>query len=216
MLYCPFIINRGMLMKKFVMFLCALLVSGVACADETIVMVRHAEKPEQGLGQLNCQGLNRSMNLPPVLINRYGKADYIFAPNPSELKEDHGTEYSYVRPLATIEPTAIALNKPVNVQYGFKDIQGLEKELLSDKYENSTIFVAWEHHYIEDMAKDMITNAKGDASIVPQWDDKDFDSIYVLRIKHDAQGNLQMTFSHDQQNLKHLSPNCIQMYKMLD
>jgi hypothetical protein len=203
-------------MKKIATLLCALLVSASALADETIVMVRHAEKPEAGLGQLDCQGLNRSMNLPPVLIGKYGRADYIFAPNPSELKDDHGTQYSYVRPLATIEPTAIGLGKPVNVQYGFKDIKGLEKELLSAQYQNSIVFVAWEHHYIEDMVKDMLTQAKQDSSMVPVWDDKDFDSIYVLHIKYDAQGNVQMSFSHDQQNLKHLSNNCIQMYKMLD
>src|ERR1700727_2627529 len=30
-------------------------------AATTIVLVRHAEKPEDGLGQLNCQGLNRAL-----------------------------------------------------------------------------------------------------------------------------------------------------------
>ena len=52
-------------------------------AGETIVMVRHGEKPLQGLGQLTCKGLNRALALPNVLIGRYGKPDFIYAPNPS-------------------------------------------------------------------------------------------------------------------------------------
>ncbi len=33
---------------------------------ETLVFVRHGEKPAQGYGQLNCQGLNRALALPAV------------------------------------------------------------------------------------------------------------------------------------------------------
>ncbi len=52
---------------------------------ETIVFVRHGEKPAAGLGQLDCQGLNRALALPPV-IAAFGKVDAIFAPNPSQQK----------------------------------------------------------------------------------------------------------------------------------
>ena len=34
-----------------------------AHADQTIVFLRHGEKPASGLGQLTCQGLNRSLAL---------------------------------------------------------------------------------------------------------------------------------------------------------
>ena len=40
---------------------------GIDGAAETIVFVRHGEKPEAGLGQLNCQGLNRALALPSVI-----------------------------------------------------------------------------------------------------------------------------------------------------
>jgi hypothetical protein len=33
-------------------------------AQETIVALRHAEKPAGGLGQLTCQGLSRALALP--------------------------------------------------------------------------------------------------------------------------------------------------------
>src|SRR5271156_394646 len=89
---------------------------------ETIVLVRHGEKPPQGLGQLTCKGLNRALALPDVLIKRYGKPDFIYAPNPSiQVTDRSNTSYSYVRPLVTIEPTAIRLAMPVNAQIGFNE-----------------------------------------------------------------------------------------------
>ena len=41
--------------------------AGPAFAAETIIFLRHGEKPEEGLGQLNCRGLNRALALPPVV-----------------------------------------------------------------------------------------------------------------------------------------------------
>jgi hypothetical protein len=54
-----------------------------ARAQETIVFMRHAEKPPEGLGQLTCQGLNRAIALTDVLTAKFGKPDFIYAPNPS-------------------------------------------------------------------------------------------------------------------------------------
>jgi len=45
-------------------------------------------------------------------VGKYGKADVIFAPDPAKQKNDSGTKYDYVRPLATIEPTAIYFGLP--------------------------------------------------------------------------------------------------------
>jgi len=47
---------------------------------------------------------------------------FIFAPNPAETV---GENICYIRPLATIEPTAIVCGLPVNTQFGYRDIQGL-------------------------------------------------------------------------------------------
>jgi hypothetical protein len=85
---------------------------------ETIVLVRHGEKPAAGLGQLTGKGLNRALALPSLLVGRYGKPDFIYAPNPSvqlyDNREHSGPLYSYVRPLATIESTAIRLGLPMS------------------------------------------------------------------------------------------------------
>ena len=51
--------------------------------EETLVCFRHGEKPRGGLGQLTCRGLNRALALPEVLLPRYGRPQFVFAPNPA-------------------------------------------------------------------------------------------------------------------------------------
>ena len=58
-----------------------------------------------------------------------------------------------VRPLATIEPAAIEYGLPVNTHFGFRDITGLQQELTKPIYESATIFVAWEHIYLDDFVR---------------------------------------------------------------
>ncbi len=112
--------------------LCLLLSIHCAHAQETIVAIRHAEKPPASLGQLTCKGLNRALALPKVLIPRYWKPDRIYAPDPgTRIGRLGNLDYSYVRPLMTIEPTAIQLGMPVNALIGFKNVGQLRKELVT-------------------------------------------------------------------------------------
>jgi hypothetical protein len=46
---------------------CLLLSMSCVHAEETILAIRHAEKPPTSLGQLTCKGLNRALALPKVL-----------------------------------------------------------------------------------------------------------------------------------------------------
>ncbi|MGC0151616.1 hypothetical protein ACPRNU_04065 [Chromobacterium vaccinii] len=158
-----------------------LLSAHAVAATETIVMIRHGEKPAQGLGQITCQGLNRALALPQVLTSAFGTPDAIFAPDPSTQVSDPGGNFYYVRPLATIEPTAISLGMPVNTGYGFTQTTDLASKLLSSDYADSTVFVAWEHKKIVTLAKQIFSDLKQSASI-PSWSDSDYDSIYVITI----------------------------------
>lgn len=122
-------------------------------AVERIVLIRHGEKPEAGLGQLNCEGLNRALASPPVIEKLFGKPDAIFAPDPAAVKSDRGRAYDYVRPLATIEPAAIAYGLPIRAGIGFTDIGRLQAALERPALRNGVVAVAWEHHYIEKLAR---------------------------------------------------------------
>jgi hypothetical protein len=162
---------------------CLLAGQPAAAADtQTIVMLRHGEKPAGGLGQLTCQGLNRALALPAVLVKAFGGAMAVFAPDPAVQKEDEGKLYDYVRPLATIEPTAIALGLPVHTKYGVTDIAGLRKALETPAYRKGVVFVAWEHREIEHLARMLMSAHGADQTSVPKWAYDDFDSIYVVRL----------------------------------
>lgn len=179
----------------------------VANAYETIVFIRHGEKPPQGLGQLNCQGLNRALALPAVLTQKFGRPTYIFAPDPSQQKPDRGVKYDYIRPLATIEPTAIELGLPVNTQYGSLEIDKLQRTLLSPQLANATVFVAWEHVQAELAAKHLLAAAGANPAVVPWWDSNDFNSMYVVHLRR-TNGHLSADFARESEGLDHLSPIC--------
>jgi hypothetical protein len=149
---------------------------------ETIVMVRHGEKPAAGLGQLNCQGLNRALALPVVLEKQFGKPAAIFAPNPSEQKSDDGKMYDYIRPLATIEPAAIAWGMPVNAGIGQSKTDELNKAITAPKYRDAYVLVGWEHTMATRAASALMKQFGGDPATVPDWKGNDFDSIYIVRI----------------------------------
>ncbi len=153
---------------------------------ETIVIIRHGEKPAAGLGQLSCQGLNRALALPSVLRKAFGTPAAIFAPNPSEQKADNGTLYDYVRPLATIEPTAIAFGLPVHSGIGQARIEDLRRQLNAPAWHDATVLVAWEHTMGADLARALMKQHGGDPNQVPEWKGGDFDSIYTVRIKRGA------------------------------
>jgi hypothetical protein len=178
-----------------------------ATSTETIVFFRHGEKPEKEFGQLSCQGLNRALALPQVLISKFGKPDYLFAPAPNRRTTAAGEEYNYVRPLATIEPTAIRLGLPVNTDYSFTDIDGLRFELTKNKYENARIFVSWEHGELERVVKQIVGQFNGDGGAVPKWDSKDYDGIYVVQITTNGSAR-SVLFSQDHEKLDNLSADC--------
>jgi len=187
-------------------FSVAVLLGSIVRADTTVVILRHGEKPSAGLGQLTCRGLNRSLALAPVLLGRYGMPTAIYAVNPSSEKFDNGVAYAYVRPLATIEPLAIHASLPVNIQWGMTEIEPLAAQLLSKS--DGTYVVAWEHHWGEALAKKMLSSAGGKSGDVPNWNDADFDSLFVIRMTHDDQGKSIANFSHEQQDLNGLPIQC--------
>ncbi|PWB30089.1 histidine phosphatase family protein [Pseudomonas sp. SDI] len=165
-----------------------------ADGTQTLVFLRHAEKPGEGLGQLNCQGLNRAIDLANLLPQKFGKADYVFAANPSRHVEEGSQDdaYSYIRPLMTISPSAIKLGLPVNIDFAANDTADLANELLQDKYRNATVYTAWSHGYLPELINTVAGKALGEKRVITDdWDGQDFDSLYVLTLTwHDGKASL--------------------------
>jgi len=174
---------------------------------ETIVMVRHGEKPALGLGQLDCQGLNRALALPAVIARQFGKPDAIFAPDPAQTKDDHGQPYDYVRPLATIEPTAIAYGMPIDASIGVADLDALKQKLTAPGYRGALLLVAWEHSDIVKLARALIGDHGGEPATVPEWKGHDFDSIYIVKISHSG-AKVTATFEQGHEGLDGQATNC--------
>ena len=181
------------------------LAAPAARGQETLVFFRHGEKPAEEIGQLDCRGLNRALALPGVLA-RYGRPDAIFAPDPGDPiggDDDHPGP-NYFRPLTTILPTAIRLGMPIDIRFGYDDIDSLERELLSPKYRNALVFVAWEHKQLDKLVRAIVADKGGDADAVPRWPGDDFDSIFVVRLGPGGGAG----FSHEQEGITGLSDSC--------
>lgn len=176
-------------------------------SHQTLILIRHGEKPAEGLGQLDCQGLNRALALPGVLLGKFGKPDFLFAPDPAQQNVDHGQRYSYIRPLATIEPAAIRFGMPVATPFGFMDIDKLRLLLDQPVYRNARVVIAWEHTMAERFAKNLIQSYGGDPSEVPRWQSDDFDSIYIVEIDRTPE-KTTTHFAVDHEGLNKLSSVC--------
>ena len=197
---------RTTLMKSLVLAMVVTAGATSAQAEETIVFFRHGEKPSGGLGQLTCQGLNRALALPSVLLGKFGTPDYLYAPNPAVKISDSAGSFYYVRPLATIEPVAIRAGRSVNSNYGYNDVTGLRNILVRSSKANATIFVSWEHAYLVKVVQS-IMNAYGGGATVPAWTTGDYDSLYIVRINY-ANGSIDAQFELDREGLNGLPTAC--------
>ncbi len=176
---------------------------------QTIVIIRHAEKPKAGLGQLTCQGLNRSLRLPKYFRENFPKPQFIYAPSPGvKALEKYGDHqyYNYVRPLATIEPTAISLTMPVNTEIGYNQPDRLIDSLLAKRNHNTVTYVAWEHEYIETITHKLLKRFNN--TMTPSaWLNSDYNRVLVFEIDWSKPAP-KLTLQITSQNINNLSEQC--------
>jgi hypothetical protein len=134
--------------------------------DQKIVLMRHAEKPQDG-DNLSCQGLNRSLALPKVLNEIIGIPDHIYIPS---IKNDQSTKH--VRMLQTITPFAVQYNLKINSEYNEDEIKKVLKEI---KNKQGTILIVWSHTELPDFAKEIGIKKS------MKWEKNDFDSLWVIQ-----------------------------------
>jgi len=155
--------------------------------------------------QHHPQGFNRALALATVLPEKFGRPDYLFAPDPHQKVSDKGRLFNYVRPLATIEPLAVKLGMPVNTPFGFRDTVELNDELTNDKYAGAMIFVAWEHVMAEKAAQDLLKAYGADIKQVPTWAGPDYDSLYIIKITRTPDHAPTAAFTIDHEGLDNQS-----------
>lgn len=182
-------------MKKinlvFLLFLMAFSLSNCSSNAQNktlkLVFIRHAERPEDG-ENLNCQGINRSLQLPAVLYNKFGIPQNIYVP-----ALNMGKKTKRARMLQTITPFVAKYNVSVNSAFEEEDYKGIGNALLN---ENGTVFIVWEHNNIAPILQYLgITSPL-------KWKDKDFDSIWIVTFHHK-----QAVLTKDTENL-HPAAGC--------
>jgi hypothetical protein len=142
--------------------------------DLNVVIIRHGEKPEKG-DNLSCQGFNRALELANMLHQKIGMPSEIIVP---ALDSDEVTKHS--RMFQTISPFAIKYNLAINSKYSSKNNEKIAKHVLK---QTGTVLMVWDHSSIQDLAE------KLGATHATQWDDDDFDSIWLITF---ADGEAQL------------------------
>jgi hypothetical protein len=136
-----------------------------------VVIIRHGEKPKDG-DNLSCQGQNRALQLPAVLHQKFNVPDYIYVP---ALKGDESTKHS--RMFQTISPFAIKYNVTINSKYNSNENEKIARSVLK---KSGVVLMVWDHSAIQSLASTLGIHS------APQWDDADFDSIWVISFDNGA------------------------------
>ena len=131
-----------------------------------VVLIRHAEKPKKG-GNLNCQGLNRSWELPRMLHSRFGLPAAIFVP-----AMDPGDSTKHARMFQTVVPFAAKYNLVITSRFHEDDTTELAVAVREKK---GTVLIVWEHSRIPAIARSLGVLEAG-----LKWPDGDFDSIWIV------------------------------------
>lgn len=181
---------------KRILFLCALLAliiplvmfadaplvgKNAALKNAVILIIRHAEKPDDGNG-LSPEGDARAQ----AYVNYFKnftmdgqplKLDYLFAA--ADSKESR-------RPRLTIEPASHALHLPIDTRFKNKNFQELADEIESRPHGHA-ILIAWHHEKIPSLLRALGIDP---AQVIPKakWPEAEFG--WLIQLRYDENGRL--------------------------
>lgn len=142
---------------------------------KTILLIRHAEKPESGI-DLAPAGFERAKRLPELFSGADAAAPHNL-PRPDFLFATRLSKNSN-RPVETITPLSEALGLPISHEVADKDFATLAKDLLSGKYTGKVVLVAWHHGSIPGFAR-----ALGAVPPYDPWPETQFDHVWRIDYK---------------------------------
>jgi hypothetical protein len=149
--------------------------------DATVLIIRHAEKPENGF-ELSPAGQQRAIAYANyfksfTMDSRAMRPDYLFA------TADSGSSH---RPRLTLEPLAKALGRKIDCRFKNKDFAALAREIRSTDH-GKCILIAWHHGEIPELVQALGGDA---ATLLPggKWPPQDFN--WLLELSYDHEGRL--------------------------
>jgi hypothetical protein len=150
-------------------------------SDATILIIRHAEKPESGMG-LSPQGEARAEAYVRYFQNFRVKSellrlDYLVAADDSEHSQ---------RSRLTLEPLARALGLKPDLRFQARRSQELVRELRATPH-GKAILICWHHKGIPELLKGLGAEP---ARLLPggEWPNQQFG--WVLQLRYDRNGQL--------------------------
>jgi len=134
----------------------------------TILIIRHAEKLDNGESDLSPAGFDRAGLLP--------KAFYPGGslPTPQVIFAAAQSAHSN-RSVQTITPLAQALHLSIDDRFSDNDYKALAAELLSGKYAGKVVLIAWHHGNIPQLAA-----ALGATPPYNPWPAEQYDRIWRI------------------------------------
>lgn len=152
-----------------------------ALKNAVILIIRHAEKPEDGHG-LSADGVARA----DAYVNYF--KNYQVNGQPLKLTSLFATADSKQshRPRLTLEPTSKALGLTINSQFKDKNYQDLVNELQS-KSHGEGILIAWHHQKIPALLQSLGVDPK---QVIPRakWPENVYG--WLIQLRYDENGRL--------------------------
>lgn len=132
-----------------------------------VIIIRHGEKPpDKDAYNLSCRGMNRALQLPNVLHQKFGKPDYVYIPSLT-----CGTFTDHARMFQTVTPFAVKYDLTINSKFGEKAYKKVADDVMQKE---GTVLLVWEHSAIQHIARKLgVQNAS-------PWPDDDFDGIWMI------------------------------------
>jgi len=174
--------------------------------NETVYIIRHAEAhPEANWddGNYICAGQWRALDLPNALRGKINP-QVVYSIDPAQVHM--GTDsvsgqsnWSYVRPVLTTEPYAVANDLPYYLAAS-TEIDAQEPPqpatqvsnffFTGGKFSSQSVLLSWEHLHIPTTVQALVSSyyPNGGAPKVPAWNGEDYDTIWTVTI--DEKGNL--------------------------
>jgi len=154
----------------------------VALKNATILIIRHAEKPDSG-PELNPAGLERARAYPGFFAG--------FKIDGQPLRLDHifctADSAGSHRPRSTVEPLSQALKLPLDNRFKSKDAASLDGEIRTHDH-GKNLLICWHHGQIPEVLAGLGANPE---YLLPngKWPEDVFG--WLIELRFDDQGRLQ-------------------------
>jgi hypothetical protein len=148
-------------------------------ADATVLIIRHAEKPDSGAGLAPAGEARAQAYVGYFQHLRLNGVEF----RPDTLVATADSKNS-ARERLTLEPLSKALGLPLDLRFGNKDIPGLVHALATEPHGKS-VLIAWHHGTLPQI----IEALGGDPHAVladGYWPDSAFNYVIVLRFSHEG------------------------------